>query len=394
MKPPAPMEFEIRPAVAADGAVVDRLFEEHLASLGYQPDAELDADMAEFPRAYSGASGRFLLALAPDGQPAGISGIREGEIRRVYVRPAFRGHGLARQLVLRLIEAAIAGGARQFQAIISRRNDYMRAVFQACGFLPTGLTPDHLKMRDCEILLLTPPPDPTRPVVVITGGSRGLGRHLVGHFASRCNVVFGWWNSEEAAVELAREQAALGHWVWPVRCDARDGNRVAFLAALVNRVAGPCQTLINNTGTFSLKSLAEVDPATWQEELDTTVTAGFHAWRAFAKQLQSHHRSRAIFIGDAAAEQLRARRHSTAYYIGKHGLVLLARTIANENQQTGLTCNVVSPGVLPNSLDLDQPGIKANVEFEEIAGVIDFLLSPAADAVSGSNLIASRGWNV
>ncbi len=394
MNPSAISPFLIRPAAAADAGIVRRLFEEHLASLGYAPDSELDADMADFEASYAGAGNAFLLAVDPDGNAAGMGGIRQGEIRRIFVRSEFRGRGLARLLVLQLIQVAIAGGKSDFRAILSRRNDYMRQVFQACGFMPTGLTPEHLKMRDCEILLLSRPKDRTRPVAVITGGSRGLGRHLVGHFAGRCNVVFGWWSSEDAAFVLAREQAARGHWVWPVRCDVRDWYRVAFLAAMVETVAGPCQSLIHTTGTFSLKRLAETDPATWREELDTTVTGGFHAWRAFEPQLRSHARARVIFIGDSAAEQLRARRTSTGYYVGKHGLVLLARTIASDNQLTGLTCNVVSPGVLPNSVDLDQPGMKANVEFEEIAGVIDFLLGPAADAVSGSNLLASRGWNV
>jgi len=386
--------MRIRAATTADREVVQSLFEDHLASLGYAPDAELDADMADFTTSYTGTGNTFLLALDAHEQPVGMGGIRGGEIRRVYIRPASRGQGTARALVLQLLQAAIGGGQADFRAIIARHNDYMRQVFQACGFVPTGLTPDHLKMRDCEILVLARPRDRHRPVMVITGGSRGLGRQLVAHFAPRCNVVFGWWNSTEAALALAHDQAAQGHWAWPVRCDVRDGQRVAFLAALVNALAGPCQSLIHTTGTFSLQSLDKMTAAIWREELDSTVTAGFHAWQAFAPQLRAHDRSRVIFIGDSAAEQLRARRHSPAYYIGKHGLVLLARTIANDHQQTGLTCNVVSPGVLPNSVDLDQPGMKANVGFDEIAGVIDFLVSPAADAVSGSNLIASRGWNV
>jgi 3-oxoacyl-[acyl-carrier protein] reductase len=388
------MPFTFRPATTGDESTIEALFKEHLASLGYAPDPELDADMADPLASYSGPGNTFLLVHGTDGRPAGMGGIRGGEIRRIYLRPECRGRGFARGLVLRLLQAAIDGGQPAFRAVISRHNEYMRQVFQACGFLPTGLTPDHLKMRDCEILLLARPNDPARPVMVITGGSRGLGRHLVGHFAGRFNVVFGWWNSEEAAFELAREQAARGHWVWPLRCDVREWRRVQFLADMVRTVAGPCQFLLHTTGRFSLKPLAGLDPATWRDELDSTVTAGFHAWRAFAEQLKGHARSRLVFIGDSAAEQLRARRQSTAYYIGKHGLVLLARTIAAEQQQTGLTCNVVSPGVMPNSVDLDQPGMKANVEFDEVAGVIDFLLGTHADAVSGSNLIASRGWNL
>jgi 3-oxoacyl-[acyl-carrier protein] reductase len=228
----------------------------------------------------------------------------------------------------------------------------------------------------------------------ITGGSRGLGRELVRHFASRHNVVFGWRRSEADAQALAGEVAARGDWALPIQLDVRESEELGRAARLVAEAAGPCQTLIHTTGTFSLKRLSEMDAATWRDELDSTVTAGFFAWRAFADQLKTHPRSRVIFIGDSAAEQLRARRESTAYYVGKHGLVLLARTIASEHQQTGLTCNVVSPGVLPNSIDLDQPGMSANVQFAELAGVIDFLLSPAADAISGSHIVASRGWNV
>lgn len=386
--------FRFRPAVPADQECVQSLFREHLHSLGYSPDAELDADMVDFVAGYGGAGDALLLVLDNQDQPVGMGGMRGGEIRRIYIRPASRGRGAARSLVLHLLQGGIAHGQAEFRAVISRHNDYMRQVFQACGFLPTGLTPDHLKMRDCELLLLALPRHRQRPVLLITGGSRGLGRQLVQHFAPRCNIVFGWWNSAAEALALAHEQAAHGHWAWPARCDVRDAARVAFLAALVQTVAGPCQHLIHTAGTFSLQSLKDMDAATWREELDTTVTAAFHAWRAFAPQLLLHPRARVIFIGDSAAEQLRARKVSTAYYIGKHGLILLARTIAQEHQQSGLTCNVVSPGVLPNSIDLDQPGMKANVSFEEVAGAVEFLLSPAADAVSGSHLVASRGWNV
>lgn len=185
-----------------------------------------------------------------------------------------------------------------------------------------------------------------------------------------------------------------GGWALPLRCDATDASEVQTAAEKLSALAGDCQTLIHTTGSFNEVRLDDTDPDTWREQLETTVTAGFIAWRAFAAQLRRHPRSRVIFVGDSAAEQLRARPQATGYYVGKHGLVLLARTIAAENQHSGLTCNVVSPGVLPNSIDLDRPGMKVNVEFVEIAGLIDFLLSPAADAVSGSHLIASRGWNV
>lgn len=238
------------------------------------------------------------------------------------------------------------------------------------------------------------PVDRSRPVMFITGGSRGLGRELVRHFAPRFNVAFGWHKSEENARSLADELASAGHSVLPVRLDVSRADSLMEAASQTKAWAGNCNVLLHTTGVFSMKSLAEMDVETWDLEIQTTVNAGFYAWQAFREQLRSHDRSRVIFVGDSAADQLRARRQSTAYYVGKHGLLLLARTIAADNQNSGLTCNMVSPGVLPNSIDLDQPGMKPNVTFSEIAGIIDFLLSPAADSISGTNMMASRGWNL
>ncbi len=237
-------------------------------------------------------------------------------------------------------------------------------------------------------------PVPSRPAMVITGGSRGVGRQLVRHFASAYNVVFGWLNSAENAESLFEEERVRGNWVLPCRCDVTDPEQVAAMAGRVSRLAGNCQALIHTTGHFSMNSLDEMEVETWRRELDSTVSAAFFAWRAFSRQLKSHDHGRVVFIGDSAAEHLRSKPQSTSYYIGKHGLVLLARTIARENQMTGLTCNVVSPGVLPNSIDLAEPGMNVNVGYDEVAGVVGFLLSPEADAVSGSNLVTSRGWNV
>lgn len=237
-------------------------------------------------------------------------------------------------------------------------------------------------------------PVDSRPAMYITGGSRGLGRELVRHFAPAYQVGFGWRNSESDARELTDEVRRAGGRVSAFPCDATDEAALRKTAEEFSREAGPCRVLIHTTGAFNEVPLSATDSSMWREQLESTVTAGFLAWQAFATQLTSHPRSRVIFIGDSAAEQLRARDQAIGYYVGKHGLILLARSIAAAERRHGLTCNVVSPGVMPNSIDLHEPGMAVNVTFTEIAGVIEFLLSPAADAVSGSHLIASRGWNL
>ena len=233
-----------------------------------------------------------------------------------------------------------------------------------------------------------------RPTLVISGGSRGLGRALVLHLANSYNVSFGWRASRSEAESLLDEVRSHGGWALPYQLDVTQPVEVDQWAGVVGARFGPASVVIHTTGHFSMTPLGKMNVATWRAEMDSTVNAGFYLWKAFSDQLLSPGRGRLIFIGDSAAEHLRARKQSTGYYVGKHGLVLLARTIASENQGTALTCNVVSPGVLPNSVDLHEPDMRVNVGFDEIAAVIDFLLSEAGDAVSGSNIVASRGWNV
>ncbi len=394
MESSLPAGWQLRAATAADAPLVHQLFAQHRAELGWEPDPTLDADVIGFPATYARPGDALLLAWDDAGRPAGMGGILGGEVRRLHVVPASRRHGLARMLVLRLLETARSHGHRHFHTVVAARNPASRRLFESCGFLPTGQPPQHPKALACEPMELRLPPSPERPVAVVTGGSRGLGRHLVLHLAGRYHVVFGWRRSTEAAQAVAREADALGGWACPVRSDAANWAHTRFLAQFVATLVGPCQTMIHTTGTFSMKPLAQLDPATWREELDSTATAGFHAGRAFEPQLRSHPRARLVFVGDVAADRLQAQRCSTAYYVGKHGLLLLARTFAEEHAGTGLTCNLLSPGILPNSADLDPPHRVPNVAFEEIAALVDFLLSPAADALSGSHLIASRGWNV
>lgn len=233
-----------------------------------------------------------------------------------------------------------------------------------------------------------------RPTMLISGGSGGLGRELVRHFSAQHNVVFGFRESVRDAESLFEEIRGARNWALPVQVDVTHAGQVEQLREKVSGLCGGLDVFVHTTGHFSMTKFHNMDVETWNAEIDSTVNAAFYLWKSFSHLLTASERGRVIFIGDSAAEHLRAKRESTAYYIGKHGLVLLARTIASEHQGTGLTCNVVSPGVLPNSVDLDEPGMKVNVQFDEIAGVMEFLLSSAGDAVSGSNIVASGGWNV
>ena len=256
MHPGSPAPCQFRLASPADAPEVHRLFAEYLASLGLTPDAELDEDMLAFPAAYTAPGDTFLLATRADGELLGMGGIRRGELRRVFVRAPQRGHGVARHLVLRLLQAASATGRTEFHGVIARHNDAIREVDLACGLLPTERTHAHPKQRDCEILALTRPPDLARPGMVIAGGSPAQWQDLLRRFAPQFNVLLVWHESVAATVQAVCAQTALGHWVGAIRCDVTHAVRLPFLAEVAHTIAGPCHVLVALPGADV--SLAEL----------------------------------------------------------------------------------------------------------------------------------------
>lgn len=270
---PAPCQFRV--ASAADAPTVAALFAEYLADLGLAPDAELDADMADFPRAFTAPGDTFLLITGPDGNLLGMGGLRGGELRRTFVRPPYRSQGLARRLALRLLQAGLATGQTALRAVVARDNPASQEKNFACGLLPTGRSPAHPKQRDCEILALTRPPDLTRPVMVIAGGNPSEWSALLPRFAPQFNILLVWHEAVAATVQAVRAQAALGHWVGAIRCDVTHAARLPFLAEVAHTIAGPCRVLLVLPGA----------------------TAVLPALRhAFAPQLAAHPDSRVLLL--------------------------------------------------------------------------------------------------
>ena len=108
------LEF-IRAESAEQVNVARQLFEEYAAALGVNLCFQnFERELAELPGAYAPPSGRLLLALY-EGEVAGCVGLREidvgtCEMKRLYVRPRFRGLGVGRSLALKIIEEARALG--------------------------------------------------------------------------------------------------------------------------------------------------------------------------------------------------------------------------------------------------------------------------------------------
>ncbi|MCC6355639.1 MAG: SDR family oxidoreductase [Verrucomicrobiae bacterium] len=232
-------------------------------------------------------------------------------------------------------------------------------------------------------------------VVLVTGAGRpgGLGGAIARAMAGGgFRVAVHFHTSGEGAARLARELGgvALGGDL------SREAEASAVIAG-VNEAFGRLDVLINNSGIYHRKGLGELREDEWREGLDSTVGACFFATRAALPMLRQSPGGRVVNIGDSACERVSARDLAVSYHIGKIGVAVLTKSFARQEAPHGITVNMVSPGMLENSVDADGateiPAGRLGT-FEDVIGAIRFLVRPESGYVNGSNIVVGGGWNL
>jgi len=118
--------------------------------------------------------------------------------------------------------------------------------------------------------------------VVITGGSRGIGRACCLAFAQRgANVAFTYFKSKDKADQLEKEIENLGVKCLNFQLDVRDYDRCQRLAKEVLDKFGKFDTLINNAGIIRDKALMMMRGEDWQEVIDVNLNGAFNVTKSF-----------------------------------------------------------------------------------------------------------------
>ncbi len=234
--------------------------------------------------------------------------------------------------------------------------------------------------------------------ILVTGGSRGIGRALVETLVSdgRC-VAFTWKEHEDAALEIERASGGLAR---PFRFDASDREGPFPLVDSVEASLGPIEGLVNNIGIRRDALLAATPDSDWDAVLDANLGAAFRLCRAVLPRMISRRRGSIVNVSSLTA--LRGVAGQTAYGAAKAGLIGMTRSLAREVGRRGIRVNTVIPGlVMTDMVAGASPEALARLREAEclpggttprdVARVIAFLLSDAAAAVTGQSLVVDAG---
>jgi NAD(P)-dependent dehydrogenase (short-subunit alcohol dehydrogenase family) len=184
---------------------------------------------------------------------------------------------------------------------------------------------------------------PDRPVAVISGANRGLGKEVARQLADRgFTVIVG-------SRELAKGEATaaeIGPAAVPAALDVASDPSVAALAGFVEQDVGRCDVLVNNAGIlFDVENRAEtVDLDVVRAALETNL---FGAWRlaqALLPLLRQSPHGRIVNVSSQSASLAEMGAGTPAYSASKTALAALTRMLAAETADAGVLVNAVSPG--------------------------------------------------
>ncbi len=246
--------------------------------------------------------------------------------------------------------------------------------------------------------------DMTDRVVLITGGSKGLGLSMAEGLAqagATCVLVSRDAETcRNAAEELTK---ATGRPAEGVAADITAENQVAALFEGVLGRHGRLDVLINSAGVNIRHPIEEFPLAEFRAVMDTNLTGTWLCCRAASRILKQAGKGSVINIGSALSAVGLAER--TAYCSSKAGVIGLTQTLALEWAAHGVRCNAICPGPFLTAMNrplLEQPERAAAVvgltalnrwaEMPEIQGAALFLASDASTYVTGTSLFVDGGW--
>jgi NAD(P)-dependent dehydrogenase (short-subunit alcohol dehydrogenase family) len=219
-------------------------------------------------------------------------------------------------------------------------------------------------------------------IVLITGGSGGLGRALALVFSAQGHRVVITARSKEKLYATADEISANGGQVLALPCDVTIRGQVKSLTEQIGNRWGAVQVLINNAGVARGVSFVEMRDELWDETLATNLTGAYNCCKAFLPAMIRSGWGRVINIASTTAKV--GYSHVSAYTASKHGLLGLTRTLALEMAQFGVTVNAICPGYI----DDERTRENARLMAEKTRKNADEILQRFAASAPQNRLIA------
>lgn len=237
-------------------------------------------------------------------------------------------------------------------------------------------------------------------VALVTGASRGLGKAISLALAAEGASIAAVARSEAALEETLATIRAAGGVAEPFALDVADGAAVDAVVEKIVARFGHIDVLVNNAGVTRDGLLMRMTTEAWDTVIDTNLKGAFNLTKPVGRLMVKQRAGRIVNISSVIG--LMGNAGQANYAASKAGLIGFTKSVAREFASRGITCNVVCPGFIETDMtrDLSDDLKKSLLERiplhrlgqpEDVAGVVAFLCSPAANYITGQILTVDGG---
>lgn len=242
--------------------------------------------------------------------------------------------------------------------------------------------------------------DMTRRVVIVTGGTRGIGRALAEGFVSAGARVVVASRKQDACQETEKHLRELGGEAIGVPTHLGDLDALSVLVDRTVDAFGGIDVVVNNAATALAQPIGEYTPEAWAKSLDVNLRGPVFLAQAALPHLRRSSHAAILNVLSGAAFLFSAR--VSLYGIGKAGLMAATRSMAAELAPHGIRVNALSPGTVETDMvranTAEQQAQMTAIQLmprmahpDEMVGPALMLASDAGSFITGHVVFADGG---
>ena len=232
-----------------------------------------------------------------------------------------------------------------------------------------------------------------RPIALVTGGSRGIGRAVVAHLAADgYDVAFCYRSQEDAAATVVKDAGRHGGRVLAIRADVAVRDEARAVVHRTEAELGPITALVTAAGVTRDASMVLLDVEDWDTVLRTNLDGTFHVCQAAMFAMMKRRAGAVVTLSSVAG--VAGNTGQANYAASKAGIIGFTKSLAKEVGRFGIRANVVAPGFITTDMTAELPAkvvetmrqrtsLRRFGTPEEVAELTGFLLSGRAAYVTG-----------
>jgi 3-oxoacyl-[acyl-carrier protein] reductase len=231
-------------------------------------------------------------------------------------------------------------------------------------------------------------------VALVTGATGLLGSAIAEKLYNEgASVVLNYCNNDLRAEGLKQFGETY-------KADVNNYLQFKKMIEYIRNRYGYLDILINNYGPILYKDILSIDPDDFQKIILQNIMPVFHGCRlAGSAMMEQGRRGRIINIAAAGADEIKSKKKTAPYFIGKNAVIMLTRSFALEFAGYGITVNAVSPGIIEGADNPEAGSISGKfsdnmderIKPDDISSIICFLCSDNAGTISGEDINISSG---